>query len=115
VATDGRHSGVTGRPPWRECHERYIHTGWPVDDLMKLYLTDSAPDKFMLDAADTWIQVEPGDFAFRQAMLAGESIGDAAERALDATAEFDVGHGLIDAFAARLITGSHANQQEHQP
>jgi hypothetical protein len=52
VATDGRHSGVTGRPPWRECHERYIHTGWPVDDLMKLYLTDSAPDKFTLDVSE---------------------------------------------------------------
>jgi hypothetical protein len=106
---------------------RYVHAGCPVDDLMKLYLTDSAPDNFALDAADTWIQVrgargafdltrlEPGDFAFRQGMLAGESIGAAAERALDATAEFDVGDGLIDAFAAGLITGSDASQQEHQP
>jgi len=41
-------------------------------------------------------------------MRAGESIGDAAEHALDAAAEFDAGgRSLIDAFAAGLITGLH--------
>jgi hypothetical protein len=35
----------------------YLHASWPVDELMKFYLTDTAPDRFELLPADIWIQV----------------------------------------------------------
>ena len=106
---------------------RYLHAMWPVDDLVKLYLTNSAPNEFSLEAADTWIQVrgargafdvrrlEPGDFVFRRVILEGRSIGEAAERALDTTTGFDPGRGLAAAIAEGLITASAVNRQGAHP
>jgi hypothetical protein len=35
----------------------YLHASWPVDELLKLYLTDSAPDQFAITPVDVWIEV----------------------------------------------------------
>jgi Putative DNA-binding domain len=94
---------------------RYLHASWPVDDLMTLYLTDTAPDEFVLSTADVWIEIRgargafqftrlgAGDFAFRQAIMEGRSIGDAADRALDNTG-FDPGRALATLVGDGLVT-----------
>jgi hypothetical protein len=105
---------------------RYLRAEWPVDDLMKLFLTNSAPGEFVFEPADAWLQIrgargsfdvtrlEPGDFMFREAILDGRSIGEAAERALDATANFDPGRGLASLLAEGLVTASRVRRQEHR-
>jgi hypothetical protein len=94
----------------------YLHASWPVDDVMKLYLTDTAPDRFALAPADVWIEVrgargefrinrlDAGEFIFRNAVHEGRVIGDAAECALDANAGFDPGGALARLVAEGLVT-----------
>src|SRR5262249_11474075 len=93
---------------------RYLHASWPVDGLMKLYLTDTAPSEYPLAPTDVWLEVrgsrgefhidrlDAAAFLFRTAILDGESIGAAAERALDANAGFDVGQAFTT-----LVRGGH--------
>ena len=85
---------------------RYLHASWPVDGLMKLYLTDTAPGEYPLAPADVWLEVrgsrggfhidrlDAAEFVFRNAVLERQPIGTAAERALDASARFDVGRAF---------------------
>lgn len=106
---------------------RHLHAEWPVDDLMKLYLSDAAPERLVFEAADTWLQVrgargtfdvkrlEPGDFVFRQAILDGQPIGEAAERALDAASGFDPGQGLATLLAEGLVTAWRVCREEPRP
>jgi hypothetical protein len=94
----------------------YLHASWPVDDLMKLYLTDTAPDRFALEPADVWIEVrgargefrinrlDAGEFIFRSAVQDGRAIGDAAECALEASAGFDPGRALAALVGDGLVT-----------
>jgi Putative DNA-binding domain len=104
---------------------RYLRAAWPVDDLLKLYLTNNAPNEFVFERADVWLQIrgargafdirrlEPEDFVFREAISSGQSIGDAAERALAATGTFDPGRGLASLLTEGLITASRTSPQDH--
>ncbi|MGE3342872.1 MAG: DNA-binding domain-containing protein [Vicinamibacterales bacterium] len=38
-------------------HVHYLHLDWPVDELLTCYLTDTAPDRFVLSPCDTWLEV----------------------------------------------------------
>jgi len=44
---------------------RSMHATWPVDELMKFFLTDAAPDHFELSPIDAWIEVHGGRGQFR--------------------------------------------------
>jgi hypothetical protein len=104
---------------------RYLRASWPVDDLMKLYLTNTAPNQFVFETEDVCLQIRgargafdirriaAGDFVFRHAISSGQSIGDAAERALDATGTFDPGRGLASLLSEGLITASRTSPQDH--
>src|SRR5206468_206777 len=35
----------------------YLQADWPVDDLMKLYLTNAASGEFVFEPAATWLQI----------------------------------------------------------
>ena len=95
---------------------RYLKTSWTVDELLKLYLKDSIPDRFSRELLDVWLELRGGrgefqinrldaaDFAFRESIFEHCSIGDAAERALDVDAAFDPGRGLAELTAAGLVT-----------
>jgi hypothetical protein len=95
----------------------YFHTGWPVDELMTIYLSDNAPAQFELIPNDLWIEIHGArgefqvhrltadDFMFRQSLLRGVSIGEAAAHALDINAGFDPGLALASVLAAGLLTG----------
>ncbi len=90
----------------------YFHAAWDVDSLIRLHLTDSAPDRFSLQSGDVWIELrgargelqinrlDRANFAFRAALFAGQLLGDATVSALDLDPTFDAGQAL-----ATLITG----------
>jgi hypothetical protein len=104
---------------------RYLHASWPVDELMTLYLTNTAPDECVLSAADVWIEIrgargafrftrlDAGDFMFRTAIQEGRSVGDAAEDAL-VFAAFDPGRALASLVNDRLVTAVDRHDNGHQ-
>ncbi|MBI3493050.1 MAG: putative DNA-binding domain-containing protein [Acidobacteria bacterium] len=94
----------------------YAHAEWPVDDLMKLYLSDAAPEQLILADTDVWIEVRGArgsfrfsrltatEFSFRVAIAEGLSLGDAAQRAWDIDPTFDPGLGLLALVDSGLAT-----------
>src|SRR5205085_11425781 len=64
---------------------RYLAVSSPVDELMKLYLADKAPDQFHMSPGDLWLEVrgsrgafqinrlENGEFEFRKAIKEGRT------------------------------------------
>jgi hypothetical protein len=96
---------------------RYLKASWPVDELMKLYLTQTAPNHLELAPVDVWIEVrgargefqlnrlDAANFIFRKSASEGRSIGEAAELALDVDDTFDPGQAL-----AALLAGGFALQ-----
>lgn len=95
---------------------RYLHMSWPIDELMKLYLTETAADSFEFSPADAWIQargargefhmdrLDASEFIFRKSISEGQAIVGAAERALDADPAFDPGRALVRVVAEGLVT-----------
>jgi Putative DNA-binding domain len=93
----------------------YLTASWPVDELMELYLSETVPDRFALCPAEVRIEIrgargefqlnrlDPAEATFRKAISEGDSIGDAAEAALEVNARFDPGKGLAALLAAGLI------------
>jgi len=94
----------------------YLQVSWPVDELIKLYLKDSAPDHFAMDPLDISLELQGArgefhinrlavaEFMFRKSISQRRSIEDAAERALELEAAFDPGQALAALIAAGLIT-----------
>ena len=97
---------------------RYLRASWPVDDLMKLYLTDTAPAEYRLVSENIWLEVQgargdfyfsrldAAEFAFRKALLLGESIGNAAEQALGVDAGFDIGRAFTTLIDSGRVIGT---------
>jgi len=93
----------------------YMSVGWPVDDLIRLYLEDRAPDQYRMAPLDIRLEIrgargefhmtrlDVGAFAFRSALRVGHSVGDAAEAALDADAGFDPGQALLAVMNEGLV------------
>lgn len=93
----------------------FFHADWSIDDLMRLYLTDSAPASFRLDARDVWLEVrgargrlqmdrvDRATYGFRAALAGGRTLGDAAAAALALDGSFDPGQGLAALVAGGLI------------
>lgn len=98
----------------------YLAADWPVDDLVKLFLSETAPDSYTLTAERVFLEVRgargtfsmarlsAGAFAFRQPLAQGSTIGNAAEAALDADRGFDAGTALLQLIADGLVTTVHA-------
>lgn len=103
---------------------QYLHTRWPIDELMTTYLTDEAPDQFEMTPTDVWVEIrgargefqwhrlEEEEFIFRRSLWQGSSIGDAAERALDTNARFDPGRALPSVLNAGLVTALRQTNEE---
>jgi putative DNA-binding protein len=95
---------------------RYLRSSWRVDELLKMYLSESTPERFEVGRSQTCMEVrgargglriariERAPFAFRSALAAGRSIGDAADRALRYEPTFDAGAALYDLVQAGLAT-----------
>lgn len=111
--------GVTTQPG-----VHYVHAHWNIDTLIRLYLTDSAPDHFTLERGDAWIELrgargdlrinrlDRASYTFRSALLAGQPLGDAAISALDLDATFDAGRALEALVTDGLVTAAEVHQQE---
>jgi hypothetical protein len=106
---------------------RYLHMSWPVDELMKVYLTDSAPDSMVFEPADVFMEIHgsrgelrmtrlaAGAFYFRRALGEGRSIGSAAEMALDHQSAFDPGAELVRLISENGVTAViHAEDANHE-
>lgn len=103
---------------------RYLRADWRIDELMRTYLGGAPPEKFVLLDDVTRIEVhgargafrltrlDAGSFAFRAALAAGRTIGDAADAALTVDAELDPGDALRAMAEADLVTGSTASHGE---
>ena len=97
---------------------RYLAAAWPVDELVKLHLSENAPERFRLDAEDVFLEVhgargrfdiarlDAASFSFRKALARGGSIGAAAEQALETDPLFEPGQALAGLFAAGLVTAA---------
>ena len=103
---------------------RYLAADWPVDDLIRLYLANSAPEYLTFEPAAVWLEIRgargefsltrlpPGEFLFRQSIREGNSIGAAVECAMDADTNFDPGTAMASLLASGLVTGIGQDNQE---
>jgi hypothetical protein len=95
---------------------RYLVAPWPIDDLMRLYLTETAPDELTMRRAKVWIEIrgargefqinrlEPGEFTFRSALREGRPLADAAERAMESDGAFEPGRALTALVSDGAVT-----------
>ena len=102
----------------------YVRAAWRIDELMQTYLAGAAPDRFVLTAAPTAIEVlgargavrltrlDEATFAFRAALAVGRTIGDAADSTLAINATFDPGTALRALLNERLVTSCSTHEQE---
>ena len=104
---------------------RYLAAPWPVDDLLKLFLSDNAPKSYALDAEDVFLEVrgdrgtfsigrlDPATFIFRRMLAEGVNVGDAAGAALDRDPAFDAGQGLVQLIANGMATAVAGAEKGH--
>jgi putative DNA-binding protein len=102
----------------------YLQVCWPVDDLLTLYLTNAAPDRYAFEPAVLWLEIRgargefrinrlrQSEFIFRKSIFQGRSIGEAAEAAFEADSTADPGAALIGLVAAGLATGIKRQGEE---
>jgi len=93
----------------------YVRASHAVDDLMRLYLTNTAPERFTLEPGITLIQVrgargeiemarlDAGTFVLRASMRGGRPLGDSVGRAFQADPTFDPTSALQALFAEGLV------------
>lgn len=93
----------------------FIRSGWPVDELLRLRLQDTLPERFDFEPCETHLQLRgargsfsldrlgPGDFQFRASVAAGASLADAAARGAQAQPDFDLSTALTTLFAEGLV------------
>lgn len=94
---------------------RYLAPAWPVDELIRLFLSNSAPACFALDQQRIWLELrgtrgafdfsrrEPAEFSFRRAIAGGASVAVAAEAAFHADTAFDLTAAFTRMFADNLV------------
>jgi hypothetical protein len=102
-------------------HLRATHN---VDELIGHYLRDETPANFTLLAGEALIEVRgargrfridrlnPDMYAFRSAIAAGHSIGDAAGNALELNPNFDAGRAIKGLVDSRLVTSIEIHQKD---
>jgi hypothetical protein len=95
---------------------RYVRADWPVDDLMRCFLRDSAPATYALPLRSTWVEVhgargdfeintlDPATWSFRAELQRGASLEAAATRALAVDDAFDPGQAFVALVSRHLVT-----------
>ena len=96
---------------------RYVALDWPLDELIRFYLSGDAPNQFALRHEPVWLELRgcrgelwlnrltKGDYAFRLAVAGGSTLGCAAELAIGADQSFDPGRAVVAVLDAGLVTG----------
>jgi hypothetical protein len=102
----------------------YVRADWCIDELMQTYLSGVAPERFVLRDAVTPIEVrgargafrltrlDAGTLAFRAALAAGRTVGEAADAGLRVDPILDPGAALRALVEAQLATGAAIGRQE---
>ena len=102
----------------------YLAAGWPIDDLVRMRLSEQLPDRYVLEAQPVRLEIrgargafsinrlESGAFAFRSALARGAAIDAAVDAAVAADAQFDAGAALTALFAGRLVTAIDPSRRE---
>jgi hypothetical protein len=95
----------------------YMSADWAIDELISIYLADSAPEQFSLQPCALWLEVRGArgelrmhrlghaDFVFRSTLASGTSLDTAADLALDVDEQFDAAQALLGLFRDGLVTG----------
>ena len=95
---------------------RYCTGGWPVDELLRLYLTETAPDRLEFEAASVWLEIrgsrgefdilrlDAAEYAFRESLQRGRPVGDAIENALAVDGSFEPDQALLGLVTSQSIT-----------
>lgn len=94
---------------------RYLKSGWPVDDLVRVRLGDQLPDRMSFVPQKVALELSGarGQFRitrldepvmkFRAALAVGKTLGDAVDAGIAADAEFDFSLALATIFAEGLV------------
>jgi hypothetical protein len=94
---------------------RYLEAAWPVDELIKLYLTGTAPSSLVFEPFTVYLEIrgargefsatrlDSSEFRFRKAIWHNQAIGQAVECALGRDAAFDPGKALAGLIAGGLV------------
>ncbi|MGQ0767383.1 MAG: HvfC/BufC family peptide modification chaperone [Gemmatimonadota bacterium] len=94
---------------------RFVQGSWPVDRLFGFFLTDTAPESFVIVPEAVYLEVRGsrGDFrisrvsvgrlAFRDALAGGGTLDDASARALAAEPTIDVEREVVALHAEGLV------------
>lgn len=102
----------------------YLQSQWPVDELMRLYLADCAPDHLVFDPCEVFLEVrgsrgefaitrlEKAEFSFRSRLAQGRTLSASAEHALDVEESFDAGAALLRVIGEGLVVAVTAGDQE---
>jgi len=101
-----------------------VHAAWPVDELVRLYVSGQAPEQLAFDPAEVWLEVRGarGDFtinrldkptfAFRAAVAEGRPLATAIGAASAVEPTFDPGAALAGLFTDKLVTAITTLDQE---
>jgi len=93
----------------------YVEADWALDELLALYLSNQAPERFVLQQELVWLElrgargdlrirrVTRAEFTFRAALAAQRPLADAATAALEVDSAFDPGCALLDIVRAGLV------------
>jgi len=74
---------------------KYYAATWPVDDLIQLFLSEKQPSHYPVKPTSFQMKrLDPSTFAFRATIADGNSVGVAAENALDIDPGFEAGRSL---------------------
>ncbi|MDA1094138.1 MAG: DNA-binding domain-containing protein [Acidobacteria bacterium] len=96
----------------------YLSSTWPIDHVMRLFVTETEPSHEPMAPADVWLEVrgargsfrflrlDAGEFEFRSALHGGATLAIAAARAMDLDERFDPGRGLAALFSAGLAVAA---------
>lgn len=94
----------------------YVDAPWAIDTLFKMYLTDTSPESWTLQHEEVRLEARGarGTFrfsrlsapahTFRASLASGDTLGDAAARALEFDKAFDPGAALLALLDERLMT-----------
>jgi hypothetical protein len=94
----------------------YYKANWPVDELLKLYLTDAAPERLTFDPEPVSLEIRgsrgefriqrlaEAPFTFRNALWSGRTIGEAETEAEALTGAFSAAQDLTELIGGEFIT-----------
>ena len=100
---------------------RHLEAEWPVDDLVRIRLSERPPEQLAFDSTPVAIEVRgargrfalsrlnPAVLQFRAALGQGAVLGDAMQRGAEADPQFDISQSLAALFAEGLVVAVTTN------